>query len=171
MLCYTGWCRVVHVVPRAVAMPARVFQNSNPHTVRFCTAAREHSSWHGTMLCWGGGLRGETNRSEVSCSSVPRLSAICPPVVPLHSFLLLASTTLVPKHVSQDNGWILFAYVTRACERQLRPWLAKLCISQYKNRSAGVVGQKPLGFCDFEVWNGGVGYEPRIRAPKSRFYN
>ena len=114
MLCYTGWCRVVHVVPRVAAMPARVFQNRNPQTLRFCTAAREHSSWHGTMLYWGGGLRGETNRSDVSCSPEPRPDTICPPVVRFQFCLALASTTLVPKHVSQDSGWILFAYVIRA---------------------------------------------------------
>ena len=61
MLCYTGWRRVVHVVPRVAAMPARVFQNKVPPTLRLCTAAREHSSWHVTMLYCGGGLRVETN--------------------------------------------------------------------------------------------------------------
>ena len=159
MLCDTGWCRVVHVVPRADAMPARVFRNSNPHSVLFCTAAHERSPCHGTMLCWE--VVSAARRVAPKCFFLePRLSAICPPVVPLHCSLLLTPTTLVPKHVSQNNGWILFECVTRACKRQSRPWLPKLCISLYQNRSAGVVGPKPLGFCDFQVWSGGLGTNP-----------
>ena len=161
-------CMLFHVLMQCL----HVCSETVIHTA--CDSALQHVNvLLGMVRCCVGrwSLRRDESLQSVFIFFEPRLSAICPPVVPLHCSLLLTPTTLVPKHVSQNNGWILFECVTRACKRQPRPWLPKLCISLYQNRSAGVVGPKPLGFCDFQVWSGGLGTNPESELQNHVFIN